>query len=213
MKLMHHTAATLLLAGLTISTTALASLESRPGGMVYDTDLNITWLADANYAQTSGYDSDGLMNFYEATTWANQLVYGGYDDWRLSGSYGDRCGFDSCLKLEISHLYSSELGVNGGYSILSGDPAKLAMFSNIQPSGYYTGAIWSSVPNIAYVFLAHTGQVWNSNFYFSNDYYYAWAVRDGDVSAVPVPAAVWLFGSALASLGLLKCRRAKRENG
>ena len=29
----------------------------------YDTALNITWLADANYAKTSGYDADGLMNW------------------------------------------------------------------------------------------------------------------------------------------------------
>jgi hypothetical protein len=28
----------------------------------------------------------------------------------------------------------------------------------------------------------------------------AWAVRDGDVAAVPVPAAAWLFGSGLIAL-------------
>ena len=36
------------------------------GGMVYDTDLNITWLQDANYAQTSGFDADGKMTWNEA---------------------------------------------------------------------------------------------------------------------------------------------------
>jgi hypothetical protein len=36
----------------------------------------------------------------------------------------------------------------------------------------------------------------------------AWAVRDGDVSAVPVPAAVWLFGSGL--LGLIGIARRKK---
>lgn len=36
---------------------------------------------------------------------------------------------------------------------------------------------------------------------------YAWAVRDGDVAAVPVPAAVWLMGSALAGLALFGRRR------
>ena len=29
---------------------------------------------------------------------------------------------------------------------------------------------------------------------------YAWAVQSGDISAVPVPAAVWLFGSGLIGL-------------
>jgi len=36
---------------------------------------------------------------------------------------------------------------------------------------------------------------------------YAWAVRSGDVSAVPVPAAMWLFGSGL--LGLIGVARRK----
>ena len=40
---------------------------------------------------------------------------------------------------------------------------------------------------------------------------YAWAVHDGDVAAlssVPVPAAVWLFGSGL--FGLLGFARRKK---
>ena len=36
---------------------------------------------------------------------------------------------------------------------------------------------------------------------------YSWAVRDGDVSAVPIPASVWLFGSGL--LGLVGMARRK----
>ena len=35
---------------------------------------------------------------------------------------------------------------------------------------------------------------------------YAWAVRPGDVAAVPVPGAFWLFGSALVCLMGLKRR-------
>mgnify|MGYP001458767993 CR=1 FL=1 len=38
---------------------------------------------------------------------------------------------------------------------------------------------------------------------------YSWAVRAGDVSSVPVPAAAWLFGSALA--GLLVARRKNKK--
>lgn len=36
----------------------------------------------------------------------------------------------------------------------------------------------------------------------------AWAVFDGDVAVVPVPAAVWLFGSALGLLGWLRRKNA-----
>lgn len=50
----------------------------------YDTVLDITWLADANYAQTSGYDNDGVMSWYSAMSWTTQLEYNGYSDWRLA---------------------------------------------------------------------------------------------------------------------------------
>ena len=36
---------------------------------------------------------------------------------------------------------------------------------------------------------------------------FAWAVADGDIGAVPVPAAVWLFGSGL--IGLVGLARRK----
>jgi hypothetical protein len=44
------------------------------------------WLKDANYAKTSGYDSDGRMTWYQATAWINSLNasnYLGYNNWRL----------------------------------------------------------------------------------------------------------------------------------
>jgi hypothetical protein len=37
---------------------------------------------------------------------------------------------------------------------------------------------------------------------------FAWAVHSGDVSAVPIPTAIWLFGSGL--LGLIGVARTKK---
>ena len=79
----------LLLAGILVSGAAQAALLDRGGGLIYDTLLNITWLQDANYAKTSGYDSDGVMTWYEASTWASSLSFYDnvrnitYSDWRL----------------------------------------------------------------------------------------------------------------------------------
>ncbi len=60
-----------------------AALFDRTGGLIYDDVLDITWLADANFAKTSMYDPDGLMNWANANTWAANLNYGGYNNWRL----------------------------------------------------------------------------------------------------------------------------------
>ena len=53
----------------------------------YDTDLNVTWLADANYAKTSGYDLDGRMEWAQANVWVAALSFTDgvnvYDNWRL----------------------------------------------------------------------------------------------------------------------------------
>ena len=75
---------------------AQAALVDRGGGMIYDTTRNITWLADMNYAATSGYaatnaggsgstqiQASGRMGWDAAMAWASNLVYGSYDDWRL----------------------------------------------------------------------------------------------------------------------------------
>lgn len=66
-----------------ISISAHALMIDRGGGLIYDTELDVTWLQDLNYAMTSGYDVDGLMTFEQANTWATGLSVAGYDDWRL----------------------------------------------------------------------------------------------------------------------------------
>ena len=95
--------------GLTISTHAV--LIDRGGGMIYSTDLDVTWLQDANYALTSGFDGDGLMTWYEAMEWAETLTYGGYDDWRLptfDPANPSQC--DVSTLHEMRYLIYTELG-------------------------------------------------------------------------------------------------------
>src|SRR3989337_2771319 len=67
---------------------AEATLIDRGGGLIYDTDLNITWLQDANYADTTGYDdilygydTNGRLSWELSIEWVNNLSYAGYDDW------------------------------------------------------------------------------------------------------------------------------------
>ena len=83
-----------LLAGLSLSSAAQATLVDRGGGLIYDTDLNVTWLKNAKAAFGSTYDSadgstDGAMTWQNAMDWAANLSYYDsirdvtYSDWRL----------------------------------------------------------------------------------------------------------------------------------
>jgi hypothetical protein len=110
-KILISLMTTILVFGLTISSHAI--LIDRGGGMIYSTDLNVTWLQDAKYARTSGYDADVWMNWYEAMEWAQNLSYGGYDDWRLP-TYDNTFRDDASLYNEMAYLVYTELGNNDG---------------------------------------------------------------------------------------------------
>ena len=117
-------------AGLLLSlnaVTASATLIDRGNGLLYDTVLSVTWLQDANYAKTSGYDADGQMNWSGATTWAANLVYGGFSDWRLATntpvngtSFNTNYSFNGTTdvgynitspKSELAYMYNVNLGL------------------------------------------------------------------------------------------------------
>jgi len=83
---------------LSLSQFASAALYDRGNGLIYDDDLDITWLQDANYAATSGYDVDGEMTWFDAVDWADQLTFSGYASWQLP------------TQSQMEHLHYSELG-------------------------------------------------------------------------------------------------------
>jgi hypothetical protein len=53
----------------------------------YDTTLDVTWLADANHASTTGHAVNGYMHWDDAMAWAAALSFTDgvhvYDNWRL----------------------------------------------------------------------------------------------------------------------------------
>jgi hypothetical protein len=156
-----------LISGLAISGSAQAILIDRGGGLIYDDVLNVTWLQDANYAKTSGYDADGRMNWSAANTWAANLVFGGYDDWRLptmidtdgpdpdalgndgcnlAYSGGTDCGYNvqtvsgSTVYSEMAHMYYNNLGLKGYFSPTDTYQSDFGIFGN----GTYNGTNRSS---------------------------------------------------------------------
>jgi hypothetical protein len=194
------------------STVANAALVDRGGGLIYDDDLNITWLANANV--------NGSITWQNAANWASNLSYYDsvrsvtYTDWRLPTTlYPDpTCQYNDvsdtynyCTGSEMGHLFYMELGGVAGQSIAAAHNSNYNLFQNFNSSFYWSGTEYNLGAGVgAWVFFFHNGLQAATNKININ---YALAVRPGDVAAVPLPAAVWLFGSGL--LGLIGMARRK----
>ena len=217
MNVIHKLFATIfLIPVLSVPAIANAALVSRDldGNLTtaeayYDNVADLTWLANTNI--------NGGMNWVNANTWAAGLNINGYTGWRLPSTVQPDATCDSqnvdgqdygnnCTGSEMGNLYHTVLGNGSGIGAL----VNTGPFSNLH------GSIYWSATEYAPDTLTHA---WR----FSTDYgfqgvsgkssgLYAWAVQTGDigaaVSTVPVPAAIWLFGSGF--VGLIALTRRKK---
>ena len=218
-------AAIALTAGLLTATAANATLVSARGGQVVnDTDLNITWLANANLAASNTFglatgvdlgnagvpgpyvpsviNSHGTMSWGGALHWIaamNTANYLGFNDWRLPTS--DTCeGY--CTGSEMGHLFYNELGGVAGSSLFFSSDPDLALFHNVQSSfDYWSGTEYKG-SDLAWGFSMNLGEQFAE---LKGYYKYALAVRPGQVSE---PATLALMG--LGFLGVLASRRRKQ---
>ena len=175
---------------------------------IYDDVANLTWLADANYAKTSEYDSDGKMTWSAANAWADSLTIGGFSDWRLPDA-DPSCGFSyNCTDSEMGSLFYTALGGEAGKAIVQTHNDNFDLFSNVQSSIYWS-ATDAPVTNYAWGFNMDFGYQGDVN---KTTSHYAWAVRSGDVgasSAVPEPTALSLIGIGTVGLFAARSRRAR----
>ena len=169
----------------------------------YDTDADLTWLEDANTTGTT-------MNWEDARVWALGLDVNGVSGWRLPGTLQPDAscaqqtnisyGYD-CTGSELGNLFYNVLGNEAGVLATNSGP-----FSNVQPYYYWSSTPVRPFPGYAYVFSMSYG--FTNYGAVTTPLFYGWAVHSGDVGPVPVPAAVWLFGSGL--LGLVGIGRRKK---
>lgn len=179
--------------------------------------------------------STGQMSWWGGKAFINYLnniSYGGSSQWSLPGwtdngvaglqngyNAGDQ-GYNVNTSTDpLAQLYYGELSkmaayntsgqFQNGYGIFGNNGAQITdgavgPFTNVQSSEYWLGTEYAFDPYHAWFFTTRYGQQ-NSN--GRHNEYYAWAITPGQVSAVPVPAATWLFGSGL--LGMLGLKRRK----
>lgn len=193
-----------LLAGLGLPGFAQAALVDRGGGLVYDTDLNVTWLVDANYARTSGHadtlygpGSDGRMTWNQAEAWVANLVY--HDPlrnidlkgWRLpttlqpdqtcSVQFGkDSFGYN-CTGSELGHLFYKELGGKTATSIGAVHNGSYSLFAQAPASLYWSGTEYAPDASRAWGFIFDSGSLLIGG---KGNRMYVLPVRPGDVGIV-----------------------------
>ena len=174
------------------------------------------------------------MTWAATDAWAAGLSYGGFNDWRLPATFnlgpascdydlgvyhgGTACGYNiDPATSELASLYA-ELGNKARYATndIYGPEqagwgfAHTGPFVNVPTDGSPTNTYWSGTEyeprpdSYAWIFRVQDGL---QSYEGKQDTNFAWALRDGDVAPVPLPAAAWLLLSGLGGLGFLGRRR------
>jgi hypothetical protein len=183
-----------------LSAAAHAALQDRDldGDSVvdayYDTDLNITWLRNANV--------NGPMTWADAVAWAAGYSIGAYADWRLPTTplttTGAACAGPNCTDSEMGHLWYVELGNTAVWPPPSGGFNR-GGFQNFE-GVYWSGTESTTQPATnAWGFNSNAGL---QGGFSKRSTQPAMAVRDGDVTPVPEPQTYALMLLGIVGLAL-----------
>lgn len=164
----------------------------------YDTPRNSGYHTLTN----ADFGRDGTVNWFGAQAFVgylNSINYGGSTQWALPSAGSNPQTGDNQTGPQLGQLFYNELGGTAGGRI-----PNTANFTNEQSFAYWSGTEVASSPRYAWYFYTIGGSHFNTG---KSGQFFAWAVSPGQVSAVPEPAAVWLFGAGLVGLLGLKRRR------
>jgi hypothetical protein len=134
--------------------------------------------------------------------------YLGFNDWRLTTDNCAQTAGYNCTDSEFGYLFYNELGGSAYSPISASNSPNLALFTNIVEDWYWTGSL-----SVEHIKVFNFGDGANSRTFGTLAKYHVWAVRDGDVAVVPIPAAFWLFGSGLIGLIGLMWKRVEGLDG
>ncbi len=169
--------------------------DSIDGGLVWldYTNSPDTWQNQINWA--SGIGGSLTVNLLPGYT--TDIDWG--TGWRLplTQDQTDQTSIYNQTGSEMGHLYYDSLGKPA-----HGPLGDTSPFNKLQSDFYWSGTEYSPDPNDAWYFYFDYGF---QNFDGKDFSLSALAVRPGQVSAVPIPSAIWLLGSGL--VGIVGFRR------
>jgi len=193
-----------------ISPIKAALLPVLGGLAVYDSGQDITWLANANAGAGSSFDDgsntiDGRMSWSNANDWAASLEINGFTEWRLPNMdlNGDGTIVD-CATASATECLDNEYGYH--FYINGIDTVNTGLFDSIQTNNYWSGTGYSESDAWLFDFTYNDGSQLRTS---KNYNAHAWAVHEGNIGAVPLPATAGLFVSGL--IGILGSAMRKRS--
>ncbi|MEI6068738.1 MAG: hypothetical protein WCP96_15455 [Methylococcaceae bacterium] len=172
------------------------------GGVIHETPNAFDLLGIYHLTSSDFNTGTGKMSWWGAEAWANNLTLGGVKSWSLPITIPAISGYNRSGS-QMGDLFYNQLGGVAGSSIATSHNANYNLFTNVQTYAYWSDSEYAPVPSFAWYFRTGNGsQGYNEKYGLLS----AWAVHAGDVAAVPVPGAFWLFSSALVGLMGLKRR-------
>ena len=194
--------------------TLLGRLPATPGGMdyqaAYDDMLDITWLTDAGLS--GAFNWDNRVGWADGLDSANYLGVGGWRLASMSVAAGLPTGTATsivycvlasemdCRDNELGYMFYHNMGGSHFDNKTGNQTVDGVLLTDVQ-SAYWSGT--ESPPKFLWFFNFRHGDQTRSTKNFLS--LYGWAVRTGDV---PLPPALWLFGSGL--IGLIGVARRKK---
>ena len=173
--------------------------------LIYDADApmgSIVWLDYTN----------GPSTWFGQINWASELntaitsynIYPAYTvtwegSWRLpSAGANPQVGYDQTTS-ELGHLYYEALGLENfddrGHVYVSEAELNELNFDHLIPSNYWYSTEYTDDQDKPWFFNMIFGS--QGVYFHKSDTLYALAVHNAQVSAVPIPGAIWLLGSGL----------------
>lgn len=197
----------------------------------YDADGRMTWNAAKTWATNLSYYDSVRKVTYDDWRLASNTPVGADWNYRNSNAGTTDAGYNiTSPHSELSYMYYVNLGFKGYYSptgmrqpdfgifgngLTGGERDDLGpngVIDNLQPWVYWSGAAYKEPGDPASYASGFNAGYGYQGYWGQNNEFHAWAVRPGDVAAVPEPEAYTLL---LAGLGLLGgvAKRQRRSLG